>query len=83
MSSISRLGFAIVSPKKAGGKFSSTVLASANAGGVVAVLLMGFLPGTTAKLAMFIIFAVIGIAGSVMLIGPYNKISKEAAKASV
>ena len=74
---------AIVSPKKAGGKFSSTVLASANAGGVVAVLLMGFLPGTTAKLAMFIIFAVIGIAGSVMLIGPYNKISKEAAKASV
>ena len=74
---------AIVSPKKAGGKFSSTVLASANAGGVVAVLLMGFLQGTTAKLAMFIIFAVIGIAGSVMLIGPYNKISREAAKASV
>ena len=68
---------ALVSPKKAGGRFSSTVLASANAGGVVAVILMGVLPGTTAKLVMFIIFAVLGIAGAAMLIGPYRKIAAE------
>ncbi len=73
---------ALVSPKKAGGKFSSTVLASANAGGVVAVLLMGVLPSTTARLVMFIIFAVLGIAGATILIGPYTRISKAAEKAT-
>lgn len=66
---------ALVSPKQASGRFSSTVLASANAGGVVAVILMGYLPSVTAKLIMFVVFACLGILGSVLLIKPYKEIS--------
>lgn len=72
---------ALVSPKKAGGRFSSTVLASANAGGVVAVILMGYLPGVMSKLIMLIIFACLGILGAVLLIRPYQEISKLKANA--
>lgn len=72
---------ALVSPKKAGGRFSSTVLASANAGGVIAVILMGYLPGVTSKLIMLILFACLGILGAVLLIGPYRSISAQKANA--
>ncbi|MEG1650212.1 MAG: MFS transporter [Oscillospiraceae bacterium] len=70
-----------VAPHQATGRFSSTVLACANAGGVIAVTLMGYL-SQTSKLVMLLTFAALAIIGAVMFIKPYKEISDLKASAA-
>lgn len=63
----------IVAPAQASGRFSSTVLACANAGGVFAVIMMGYL-SESLKLAMLITFAMVAVIGALMFIKPCGEI---------
>ena len=66
---------ALVAPKQAMGRYSSTVLASANAGGVLAVILTGYL-STTGVIVLLLSFAVLGVVGSLMFINPAKEIAQ-------
>lgn len=68
-----------VAPRLAAGRYSSIILASANAGGVVAVVLLGFLTSMTAQVTMLVLFAVIGVVGAAMFIKPDQSITAERA----
>lgn len=64
---------ATVAPSEASGRFSSTVLAWANAGGVFTVTFMGYLDESW-KLIMLLSFAVIAVLGAFMFIKPNAEI---------
>lgn len=63
----------LTAPKQAAGRYSSTALASANAGGVLAVVLTGYL-STTGVIVLLLSFAALGVAGAVMYIKPAQEI---------
>lgn len=67
---------ALVAPLKAAGRFSSFILAAANAGAVIAVLLIGYLSDIM-QMGMLLVFAVLAVAGAVMYIKPSKEIIEE------
>lgn len=67
---------ALVAPAQASGRYSSTVLASANAGGVLAVILTGYL-NSTGVIILLLGFVVVGVVGATMFIKPAKEIEEE------
>lgn len=67
---------ALVAPLQAAGRYSSFILASANAGGVLAVILIGYIPSEL-QVAMLLLFAVFAVAGAIMFIKPAREILEE------
>lgn len=67
---------ALVAPIEAAGRFSSFILAAANAGGVLAVILLGYIPAGM-QIAMLLLFSVFAIIGAVMFIKPSREIAAD------
>lgn len=71
---------ALVAPLQAAGRFSSFILAAANAGGVLAVILLGYIPANM-QMALLLTFTAFAVIGALMFIKPAKQIMEEKSKA--